>query len=979
MHVSIRLFILALFACSLSAQTPIADLMPSEEDHTSMWWRDGFPSVVKGADWRRVVKTGNYWFMLDTDTLRIPRLVSVNPSANELPDADLQLRVVVDGKVYHCNKGAEWTRFGGPRLIESGRFLQRADVTNLELVAGDGTKLNAEARFETAAWADQLNLIFAARPGQLPIVAGEESFGRVRGGFGLDGSNIFESPAEEADLGATFTLEFWVFVPKNFKAGKHSPWLVCKNHHEAADGNVGILVHPDAIPAVRFNIGGGQDNAISVRAERRDAFKLEQWNHVAVSYDGDVLQLYLNGHFVAEEQVGKARVPKPGALAFGKRQDRLAGFEFRGVIDEVRIYNRALRLEELRLHFHRPEIDRPASMEAREWTFREDIPMSPGRIRETWDSAKLELNVADHIAKNGAAKEDSWREVSLAIDPVTRLAVIPISEVNVEAGDRPVSFEPSVGWHRINLDGIESVGVGNDTIERIPLRLTNPTNREQIARLMFEKTARGIRQRIGTPITGVSAILRDADGNPTGIPVQLSKNWHDHAEGGVYNGQWFHGISQIRLPAAADVKLELVIVYGHWGGLPAASHSQLSLIGWGGNQRWDQSALGAWGESICYDPNQAQAQCTITDVRPLMVTSMSKTSPLFNWTNNVGGGDFFRFYDAAGERVPHRSMRTTYHRQGPCLTEVTYAGPQHTTTVSLARSDDVVRGIYKIRLDVKELAELSRFVIFQIGADTYSSTGERKMAVGDESGLIREWETQWGGNVYRTEPFECKGRILWASLHEAERRENHPDGAWANRGVVIREWKAQFGGEDAKPWIAERGLDLPGGKKSSTLDILLPPTITKLEPGDFIEATIEHIIVPQFAKDYHGPNEALRAALREHENTWRMIEREAVNGDREVEVTTGDLERLHPDIRIKTVENAAELQLSGGVGFVPITFTGLTSHACLQLLMNGEVFDQSVHGSDFWQTDFDSRTGTWSRTYNVPAPAPGESHKLQLK
>ena len=38
--------------------------------------------------------------------------------------------------------------------------------------------------------------------------------------------------------------------------------------------------------------------------------------------------------------------------------------------------------------------------------------------------------------------------------------------------------------------------------------------------------------------------------------------------------------------------------------------------------------------------------------------------------------------------------------------------------------------------------------------------------------------------------------------------------------------------------------------------------------------------MPQFAADYYGPNEALRAALTESENTWRMIQREAVGNDR---------------------------------------------------------------------------------------------------
>ncbi|NNM30486.1 MAG: hypothetical protein HKO57_13270, partial [Akkermansiaceae bacterium] len=182
---------------SLPAATP-AELMPRLEDRTSMWWRDGFPTVVEGAAWRRCVETGHYWFMLDTDSLTIPRLGPVTVPLGKLPGAELELKIVVDGTAYRCRTGAEHTRFGGPRLVESGRFFQRADVTDLLFTADDGAHLNVEARFETLAWPDRLGLILAARPGRMPIVAGDRSFGRVRGGYGLDGKSRLEIPAAES-------------------------------------------------------------------------------------------------------------------------------------------------------------------------------------------------------------------------------------------------------------------------------------------------------------------------------------------------------------------------------------------------------------------------------------------------------------------------------------------------------------------------------------------------------------------------------------------------------------------------------------------------------------------------------------------------------------------------------------------------------------------------------------------------------------
>ncbi len=34
--------------------------------------------------------------------------------------------------------------------------------------------------------------------------------------------------------------------------------------------------------------------------------------------------------------------------------------------------------------------------------------------------------------------------------------------------------------------------------------------------------------------------------------------------------------------------------------------------------------------------------------------------------------------------------------------------------------------------------------------------------------------------------------------------------------------------------------------------------------------------------------------------------------------------------------------------------------------------DQSVHGNDFWQTDYDAASGTWEITYSVPLDTPGD-------
>ena len=970
----------------------IASMMPQARDHSASWWMEGFPQILPGAPWKRCIQTGSYAMVLDTEKLEISHLGAVRPgkkdalAISQSGNISLELTLTANGKRYQCTEGGKWSRFGGPRVIEAGRLMQRSDVTDLVFTSANGGKLNLEARFETAAWPDRLALIFAARPGLQPIEKGDASFGKVGGGFGLDGSNQFEIPHDPALDPECFTLGLWAFIPTDQAT---MPWLVCKNYHEAAEGNYGINLLNGTVRAV-MNIGGGAKNSFVVPAPHKKV-KFDAWNHLAMSYDGATLRLFVNGAEVGAKSIGLKRVPANRGLAIGGRQDKPNPiYQFRGVVDEVRFYDRALKPKEVHQSFAKPGMRDPQLMPVREWSFRPDGVASDSLLIEKWKDASMEIRLGSAMGAKMLSKRwelspsetwtsKDWHEVSLAFNPVNfqeenSNCPLVVKATEIPSGKAcPVVYEPSRGCHRVNLDAVVPVlppgaaAPSNDAIERVRLNLSNPTKGAKTVRLMFEKNR--FSRLVRGSITGVSVMLRDAEGNPTGIPVQLSKNWHIDPRGGVYAGHWFHGFSQVRLPAGGTFELELTMAFAHWGGVAAASHAQLSLIGWGSNQLWEQSALGSWGETICYEPDQGQANCTITDVRPVMVNSMGNNSQ-WGWTHNVGGGDFFRFFDPSGKRIPHAAMRSTTRSQGPCLSEVAYAGRigsnlKHEATVSLARTDDLVRGVYRIRLDVSKATDFSRFVIFQIGADTYSYARERKMAMGDKTGLLKEWDTQWGGYAYRTSPVECRGQTPWVSLHEGVPRDQ-AIGAWANRGIVIRTWKAKLGGKNAKPWIAEHGTPM-GRNNSSTIDIVPPPGVTRLEPGDFVEATIEHIVVPQFAKDYYGPNQALRDALNRDENTWRMIHREAVENEVAVKMETGRMLRLHPDIRVRTKKGSARFSLSGGLGHIPVTFTGLTSHRGHILKIDGVALDQSVHGNDFWQTDYDSSTRSWSRTYNIPA------------
>ena len=96
-----------------------------------------------------------------------------------------------------------------------------------------------------------------------------------------------------------------------------------------------------------------------------------------------------------------------------------------------------------------------------------------------------------------------------------------------------------------------------------------------------------------------------------------------------------------------------------------------------------------------------------------------------------------------------------------------------------------------------------------------------------------------------------------------------------------------------------------------------------------------------------------------------MIQREALGNGRHIQMIQGKLERTWPAITVSTHRNNAEFILTGSLGYVPVTFNSLTSCRGLTLFVDDKPLDQSIHGNDFWQTNYDAETKTWSQTFNV--------------
>jgi hypothetical protein len=98
--------------------------------------------------------------------------------------------------------------------------------------------------------------------------------------------------------------------------------------------------------------GGGRFGGPSIETFGTAALPTNTWSHLAVTYDGAALRLYVNGVQVSSRAQTGNLVTSSNPLQIGG--DSIYGQYFKGTIDEVRIYNQALLPSEIQSDMQKP-------------------------------------------------------------------------------------------------------------------------------------------------------------------------------------------------------------------------------------------------------------------------------------------------------------------------------------------------------------------------------------------------------------------------------------------------------------------------------------------------------------------------------------------------------------------------------------------------------------------------------------------------
>jgi chitodextrinase len=161
--------------------------------------------------------------------------------------------------------------------------------------------------------------------------------GKYGGALSFDGNNDFVLVNSSASLTLTnaMTLEAWVF-PTSSAGGWHAIMQKEVDAYFLHSGGGGPPLDPTA--------GGTFSGQLSYFAAS-SLMTLNSWNHVAFTWDGSIMRLYVNGVAAATQNRGGTLQSTTTPLRIGGNSPY--GEMFQGRIDEVRIYNRALTQTEV--------------------------------------------------------------------------------------------------------------------------------------------------------------------------------------------------------------------------------------------------------------------------------------------------------------------------------------------------------------------------------------------------------------------------------------------------------------------------------------------------------------------------------------------------------------------------------------------------------------------------------------------------------
>jgi len=194
--------------------------------------------------------------------------------------------------------------------------------------------------------------------GTLAGGAGFTSIGKTSGALSLNGAGAYVNISNDSmfDLSDAGTVSLW-FKTNNFTNAY--PHLLSRGASSGWDTDGwSLYMFQSGLLGVGMR-NGATSNALSTGGNGQ----LGAWKHVAATWNGTRITLYINGAYSASTAQTIVPPSTGKMMQIGRHQESAGGW-FNGSIDEVRIYNRALTSDEVALLYSNPSniiyvVDKP--------------------------------------------------------------------------------------------------------------------------------------------------------------------------------------------------------------------------------------------------------------------------------------------------------------------------------------------------------------------------------------------------------------------------------------------------------------------------------------------------------------------------------------------------------------------------------------------------------------------------------------------
>ncbi|GCL41923.1 beta strand repeat-containing protein [Dolichospermum planctonicum] len=222
--------------------------------------------------------------------------------------------------------------------------------------------------------------------------------GALTGNFGLSFNgvdNYVEIPHSAALSLNTFTLEAW--VNQTQIKGDYQP-IITKQNNGGSERNYGLFIVPNG-SRLNFTFQDSYGNGVGFETTQ-GSLTLNQLTHVAATYDGAKLSLYINGQLDTSVDWVGTPFQNNSPVKIGRELN--AWNPFAGQIDDVRIWNVARTQAQIQANYNQQLVGNETGL-AGYWNFNE--PSGSTALDKTINGNNGNIIGATHVNQTGTPTE----------------------------------------------------------------------------------------------------------------------------------------------------------------------------------------------------------------------------------------------------------------------------------------------------------------------------------------------------------------------------------------------------------------------------------------------------------------------------------------------------------------------------------------------------------------------------------------------